>query len=125
MGRDLQRPRVGFTMGRQLGTSFEETALRDGSTFRTRKLQRPNGRTSQDCNVESGLLTTGPANLSIAILALAGIVLPQEVQISFGAGARLTAGRVAAVLLIVPAILTLCKKGRHFVVCDFLACATA
>jgi hypothetical protein len=60
-----------------------------------------------------------------AVLALAGVVLPQELQISLGAGARFTPGRVAAILLLLPALIALSRKGRHLVLCDFLVVAAA
>jgi hypothetical protein len=65
------------------------------------------------------------ANLSVALLALAGVILPSEVQISLAEGARFTSGRVAATLLLFPALIALCQKGRRFISCDFLAFATA
>jgi len=60
-----------------------------------------------------------------ALLALAGVVIPQEVEISLGAGARFTPGRMAAVVLFFPALLELFKKGRRLLMCDFLALATS
>jgi hypothetical protein len=125
MKRDHQRPTGELAMGHEPGTSFDNVAMKDGATIRAQRFQRlANSRISQGGN-QSGALTAGSANLSIALLALAGVILPQEVQISFGAGARLTAGRIAVVLLLVPAILALSKRGRRFILCDFLAFATA
>ena len=71
-----------------------------------------------------GLQTGGRGHLFIAVLALAGIVLPQELEISLGAGARFTPGRFAAALLFLPALITLFKKGRSFLLCDLLVVAT-
>jgi hypothetical protein len=65
------------------------------------------------------------ANLLVALLALAGVILPSEVQISLGAGARFTSGRIAVALLLVPALFALCRKGRRIISCDFLVFATA
>ena len=83
------------------------------------------GRVPRGALARSGPPAVRRANLLAALFALAGVVLPSEVQISLGAGARFTSGRIAAVLLFFPALLALCKKGRHFVLCDFLAFATA
>jgi hypothetical protein len=115
-------------VGQQLGTRFTGRAVTDaggtiGAPMPARRLAY--GRLPRDARAQSGRLAAGRANLFVALLALAGVVLPQEVQISFGAGARFTPGRCAAALLIVPALVVLCKKGRHFVLCDFLAVATA
>lgn len=71
-----------------------------------------------------GLQTGGRRHLFIAVLALAGIILPQELEISLGAGARFTPGRFAAALLFLPALFTLFKKGRSLLLCDFLVFAT-
>lgn len=65
------------------------------------------------------------ANLPVAILALAGVIVPSEVQISLGDGLRFTPGRAAAAVLLFPALLALCKKGRRFISSDFLAFTTA
>jgi hypothetical protein len=59
------------------------------------------------------------------MFALAGVVLPSGLQISLGPGVTFTPGRIGAALLFFPAVVVLCKKGRHFVSCDFLALATA
>lgn len=53
-------------------------------------------------------------------LALSGVVLPTELQISL-AGARLTLGRMGIMLLIVPALFALCQKGRKLLVSDAIA----
>jgi O-Antigen ligase len=68
---------------------------------------------------------SGRTNLLAALLALIGVILPTEVQISLGAGARFTPGRVAAALLIIPSLVVLCQNGRRFLSCDFLAAAMA
>jgi hypothetical protein len=54
---------------------------------------------------------------------LAGVILPTEVQINV-AGAKLSPARMAVVLLLLPALFTLCRKGRCALLCDFLVCAT-
>jgi hypothetical protein len=59
------------------------------------------------------------------MFGFAGVVLPTELQISLGPGVTFTPGRIGAALLFLPAVLALCKKGRHFVLCDVLALATA
>ena len=58
-----------------------------------------------------------------AVLALAGIVLPTEMQV-FIAGLRLSPGRVSAIVLFFPALLILFGK-RRLLTCDLLAFATA
>jgi hypothetical protein len=63
-------------------------------------------------------------NLLPALLALAGIILPSELQVSI-AGAKFTPGRMAAALLLVPALVMLFQKGRRLLICDFFALATA
>lgn len=73
---------------------------------------------------QTARLPAGRANLFVALLALAGVIIPQEVELSLGAGARFTPGRLVAVLLIVPAVVALFRKGRSFVLCDGLAVTT-
>jgi hypothetical protein len=58
-------------------------------------------------------------------MALAGIILPTEVQLSLGEGARFTPGRLVAVLLFVPALVALLQRGRRLIASDFFAFATA
>jgi hypothetical protein len=60
----------------------------------------------------------------VAVLALAGVVIPSEVQISLADGLRFAPGRIAATLLFLPALFALCRKDRRFILCDFLAFAT-
>ena len=57
-------------------------------------------------------------------LALSGVVLPTELQLTV-AGARLTLGRLGIMLLIAPALLALFQKGRKLLVSDFIALALA
>ena len=83
------------------------------------------GRVPRDARVQSGSPAIQRANLLAAMFALAGVVLPSRLQISLGPGVTFTPGRIGAALLFFPAVLVLCKKGRHFVLCDFLAVATA
>lgn len=64
------------------------------------------------------------ANLLTAVLALAGVVLPSELQITIVDGARFTPGRVAAIVLIIPALVALFQNGRRWIPCDALALAT-
>jgi hypothetical protein len=75
--------------------------------------------------VRTGPRVSRRANLSVAVLALAGIIVPSEVQVSLADGLRFTSGRMAAALLLFPSLLALCKKGRGLISCDFLAFATA
>jgi hypothetical protein len=75
--------------------------------------------------VRTGRPVLRSANLPVALLALAGVILPSEVQITLTEGAKFTPGRVAATLLLVPALFAMCQKGRRFISCDFLAFATA
>ena len=69
--------------------------------------------------------TVRRANLFVVLCALAGVVLPSEVQFSLADGARFTSGRLAAALLFFPALFVLLQKGRRFISCDFLAFSTA
>lgn len=63
-------------------------------------------------------------NLAAAVLALSGVILPSEIQISIADGARFTPGRAAAVILFIPALITLFQNGRRLIYCDVLAFAT-
>jgi O-antigen ligase len=65
------------------------------------------------------------AGLFIALCALAGIVLPAEVQITLADGVRFTPGRLAAALFFFPALFVLLQKDRRFMASDVLACSTA
>lgn len=68
---------------------------------------------------------SGRGNLLAALVALAGVILPIELQISFGAGITFPPGRISAAVLFIPALLVLCTNRRRLVWCDFLAPATA
>ena len=83
------------------------------------------GRVPRNARVQSGSPAVRRANLLVAIFALAGVVLPTGIQISLGPGVTFTPGRIGAALLFFPAMLVLYKRGRRFVLCDFLALATA
>jgi hypothetical protein len=64
-----------------------------------------------------------PARTWVAWLALIGLIIPAaEVQISI-AGAKFTVGRLAIMLLLVPAVGVLFQKNRRFLVSDLLVCA--
>jgi hypothetical protein len=76
-------------------------------------------------NARAGPPAVRRANLLAALIALLGVVLPQEFQISLGPGVTFTPGRISAALLFFPALLVLCQNGRRLVLCDFLAPATA
>jgi hypothetical protein len=65
------------------------------------------------------------SNLFVAVCALAGVVLPSEVQLTLLDGARFTSGRLAAALLLLPALCTLLQKGRRLQWSDLFACSTA
>lgn len=95
-----------------------------GSTIGPRM---PGGRLAHGLIPRNAQAQCGPrrANLLAALIALAGIVLPTELQISFGPGITFPPGRISAAVLFFPALLVLCKNGRHLVLCDFLAPATA
>ena len=80
-------------------------------------------RPSQALPVQASASIVQRVNPLPALLALAGVILPTEAQIYVG-GARLSPGRIAVVLLLLPALFTLCRKGRRALLCDFLACAT-
>lgn len=68
--------------------------------------------------------TVRRSNLAAAVLILSGVILPSELQISIADGARFTPGRVAAVILFIPALITLFQNGRRLIYCDVLAFAT-
>lgn len=67
----------------------------------------------------------GRPSVLISVAALAGVLLPSEMQISVAEGARFTAGRVAATLLFVPAVVALLRRQRRLIVCDFLVLLTS
>ena len=107
---------------------FKGSALTDaGGTIGVRLSDRrlARGRVPRNARARSGSPAARPANLLAAMFALAGVVLPSGLQFSLGPGVTFTPGRLGAALLFFPALLVLCKKGRHFVLCDFLALATA
>jgi hypothetical protein len=69
--------------------------------------------------------TSGRANTLVAWLALIGLIIPAaEVQI-FIAGIKFTVGRLAIILLFVPALFALFQRTRRRVLSDFFVCATA
>ena len=59
-----------------------------------------------------------------AILVLLGIIIPSQVQLSV-AETKFTFGRLAVILLLVPALLKLLQGGRRIISSDFFAFATA
>ena len=61
----------------------------------------------------------------VPLLALSGAILPTQVQLSLGPGMRFTPGRLAIVLLLIPALVALFQSGRRLLLCDFLVFATA
>jgi hypothetical protein len=61
----------------------------------------------------------------VPLLALSGAILPTQVQLSLGPGIRFTPGRLAIVLLSIPALVALFQSGRRLLLCDFLVFATA
>jgi hypothetical protein len=88
--------------------------------------RRPlHGRVQPAARVQGSPPTVRRANLFVALCALAGVVLPSEVQFSLADGARFTSGRLAAALLFFPALFVLLQKGRRLISCDFLAFSTA
>jgi hypothetical protein len=98
----------------------------DGTIGIRPEIRRPLHRRAQpEARAPGSPPTVRRANLFIALCALAGVVLPSEVQFSLADGARLTSGRLAAALLFFPALFVLLRKGRRFISCDFLAFSTA
>ncbi len=70
-------------------------------------------------------LEVGKANGIAVWLALIGLIIPAaEVQIYIG-GAKFTVGRLGIMLLLVPALVALGKKGRRMQVTDFFAALAA
>lgn len=90
-------------------------------------LRTRGGRPAHDLIPHDARTQSGPrrANLLVALSALAGIILPSELQISFGTGFTFPPARISAAVLFIPALLVLCRNGRRLVLCDFLAPATA
>jgi hypothetical protein len=82
------------------------------------------GRVPKALRVQAHSPAVRRVNPLAALLALAGVILPTEMQI-YVAGARFSPGRIAVVLLLFPALFILCQKGRRALLCDFLACAAA
>jgi hypothetical protein len=69
--------------------------------------------------------SAGRANAIGAWLALLGLLIPSaEVQILIG-GAKFTVGRLCIMLLLLPALVALCQRGRRALMTDVFACATA
>ena len=65
------------------------------------------------------------ANVFAAWLALIGLLIPSaEVQV-FIATAKFTVGRLCIILLLLPALIALCQRGRRTLMTDAFACATA
>lgn len=61
----------------------------------------------------------------VPLLALSGAILPTQVQLTLGPGLRFTPGRLAVVLLLIPALVALFKSGRKRQLCDLFVFATA
>jgi O-Antigen ligase len=59
-----------------------------------------------------------------ALLTLAGIIIPTEVQF-FIAGLRFSPGRISVIVLFLPALLVLFGKSRRLLLCDLFAFAIA
>ncbi len=69
--------------------------------------------------------STGRRANSLAIwLALIGVLLPSPETQFYVAGAKFTPGRLCVILLIVPALVALFQRGRHFLLSDVFAVAT-
>jgi hypothetical protein len=94
-----------------------------GGRHNARSLPQLPGHSFGRTPVKPSRATKG-GNLLPACLALIGIILPQEVQVLFG-GAKFTAGRIAVILLLFPALFMWCQRGRRLVFADFFAWATA
>src|SRR5215471_11602692 len=60
----------------------------------------------------------------VAWLALIGLLLPFELAIFIGT-AKFTPGRMAISLLLLPAVVMMCRKGRHVLLSDLFAALTA
>ena len=82
------------------------------------------GRAPTAVSIQSGPRIVRGTNPLVAWLALAGVVLPTEMQI-FIAGAKFTPGRIGVILLLLPALFTFAQRGRRVLLCDLFACATA
>jgi O-Antigen ligase len=84
----------------------------------------PSGRAPPTIRFQTNLPTAGRPSPLAAWLALAGVILPFELQF-FIAGAKFTPGRIGIILLFFPALLRLCQRRRSLILSDFFACATA
>ena len=69
---------------------------------------------------DSGVQTTpaGRRYVVVSWLALAGLVIPAAEGQIFIADAKFTAGRIAMIALVIPAIMVLARKGRRLLTCD-------
>ena len=74
--------------------------------------------------VKAALFAPAKRRTVVSLLALAGAVVPSEVQVSLAAGARFTPGRIAIVILLFPALFALFQKGRKLLACDYFLFAT-
>ena len=70
------------------------------------------------------LRSSSPTVKLAALLSLAGIILPSQLQISIAA-LKFTPGRIGVSLLFFPALFMLLSHGRRLLLCDLLVCATA
>jgi len=68
--------------------------------------------------------TRQPSNRFAIWLVLIGILMPAAMTFYIG-GAKFYPARAIIVLLLIPAVFVLSRRGRRFVLCDLFACATS
>lgn len=95
----------------------------EGVGYSGRPRRRVQGQPANDVRIRTPS-DAWRANPLPAVLALAGVLLPSELQVSIG-GAKFTPGRMGVILLFIPALVVLCQKGRRFLFCDLIVCLTA
>lgn len=72
----------------------------------------------------SGLLAATRKN-SVAIwLCMIGLIIPAAEAVVYIAGAKFSVGKLSIALLLVPALIVLCERGRKLVLSDVFVCAT-
>jgi hypothetical protein len=63
-------------------------------------------------------------NLPAIAIALAGVLLPYEMQVTLFSGGRFTPGRIAIIVLFIPSLVMIFRRGRRLIACDYLVCLT-
>jgi hypothetical protein len=93
--------------------------LRNVPDFR----QRP-GQVDLARKSTNAIFSRGPSSIVIWLCLLGSVIPAGEVQI-YLMGAKLTAGRIGILLLLLPALFKFFHESRRLLLCDFFASATA